>query len=172
MPASFIVRDIEPNDRPRWEPLWQDYQTSRKVPEEITETTWRRFFDGLEPVYALVAEEREAVIGFVHYLLHRSTAMVGPTCYLQDMFTMETERGRGVGRAMIDAVCARAKAAGASRVYSKSVRSMPQHGRSTTRSRRSQLLCNIVRTYELCRRGACANTATLAQSLNGIVPGG
>jgi GNAT superfamily N-acetyltransferase len=43
--------------------------------------------------------------------------MLGPTCYLQDMFTMETERGRGVGRALIDAVCARAKAAGASRVY-------------------------------------------------------
>jgi GNAT superfamily N-acetyltransferase len=84
---------------------------------EVTETTWRRFFDGLEPVYALVAEEGEAVIGFAHYLFHRSTAMFGPTCYLQDMFTMETERGRGVGRALIDAVCARAKAAGATRVY-------------------------------------------------------
>jgi hypothetical protein len=66
LPASFIVRDIGPDDRPRWEPLWQDYQTSRKVPAEVTETLWRRFFDGLEPVYALVAEEGEAVIGFVH----------------------------------------------------------------------------------------------------------
>ena len=52
------------------------------------------------------------MIGFVHYLFHRSTAMMGPMCYLQDMFTVETERGQGVGRAMIDAVCARAKAAG------------------------------------------------------------
>jgi GNAT superfamily N-acetyltransferase len=117
LPASFTVRAIEPSDRPRWEPLWRDYQSSRKCPEEVTETTWRRFFDGLEPVYALVAEEGEVVIGFVHFLFHRSTAMLGPTCYLQDMFTMETERGRGVGRALIDAVCARAKAAGASRVY-------------------------------------------------------
>ncbi len=117
MPALFIVRAIEPKDRPLWEPLWQSYQTARKVPAEVTETTWRRFFDGLEPVYALVAEEGEAVIGFVHYLFHRSTAMLGPTCYLQDMSTMETERGRGVGRAMIEAVCARAKAAGAGRVY-------------------------------------------------------
>jgi len=117
MPASFIVRDIEPNDRPRWEPLWQVYQTYRKVPAEVTETTWLRFFDGLEPVYALVAEEGEAVIGFVHYLFHRSTAMLGPTCYLQDMFTVESERGRGVGRAMIEAVCVRAKSAGARRVY-------------------------------------------------------
>lgn len=117
MTVSFIVREAEPGDRLRWEPLWQDYQTSRKVPEEVTETTWRRFFDGLEPVYALVAEEGDAVIGFVHYLFHRSTAMLGPTCYLQDMFTMESARGRGVGRALIEAVCVRAKAAGASRVY-------------------------------------------------------
>ena len=117
MPALFIVRGVERNDRPRWEPLWHDYQTVRKVPAEVTETTWRRFFDGLEPVYALVAEKDEAVIGFAHYLFHRSAAMLGPTCYLQDMFTMETERGKGVGRAMIEAVCARAKAAGADRVY-------------------------------------------------------
>ena len=78
----------------------------------MTETTWRRFFDGLEPVYALVAEEGEAVIGFVHYLFPPLDRDAGPTCYLQDMSTMETERGRGVGRAMIEAVCARAKAAG------------------------------------------------------------
>jgi len=117
VPASFIVRDVEVTDRPRWEPLWQGYQTRGTIPDEVTETTWRRFFDGLEPVHALVAEEGDALIGFVHYLFHRSTAMLGPTCYLQDMFTVEGARGRGVGRAMIDAVCVRAKAAGASRVY-------------------------------------------------------
>jgi GNAT superfamily N-acetyltransferase len=117
LPAAFIVRDVEPKDRPRWEPLWQGYQTFRKLPEEITEMTWRRFFDGLEPVHALVAEEGEALIGFAHYLFHRSTAQIGSVCYLQDMFTVEAARGRGVGRALIEAVCARAKAAGASRVY-------------------------------------------------------
>jgi hypothetical protein len=53
--ASFIIRDIELNDRVRWEPLWRAY--SRPIPEEVTEMTWRRFFDGLEPVHALVAEE-------------------------------------------------------------------------------------------------------------------
>jgi GNAT superfamily N-acetyltransferase len=83
----------------------------------VTEVTWQRFFDGLEPVHALVAEEGEALIGFVHYLFHRSTAKVGPICYLQDMFTVEAARGRGVGRALIEGVCACAKAAGASRVY-------------------------------------------------------
>jgi GNAT superfamily N-acetyltransferase len=117
LPASFLVRHVEPKDRPRWQLLWRDYQTFRQIPEEVTEVTWRRFFDDLEPVHALVAEEGEAVIGFAHYLFHRSTAQIGPVCYLQDMFTVETARGRGVGRALIEAVCACAKAAGAARVY-------------------------------------------------------
>jgi GNAT superfamily N-acetyltransferase len=118
LPDSFIVRDVELKDRPRWEPLWRDYQTfSGTIPEEVTEMTWRRFFDGLEPVHALVAEEGEALIGFVHYLFHRSTAQIGSVCYLQDMFTVEIARSRGVGRALIEGVCVRAKAGGASRVY-------------------------------------------------------
>jgi len=38
-------------------------------------------------------------------------------CYLQDLFTAEAARGKGVGRKLIEAVYQRAKAAGASRVY-------------------------------------------------------
>jgi GNAT superfamily N-acetyltransferase len=53
----------------------------------------------------------------VHYLFHRSTILAGPTCYLQDLFTSEAARGRGAGRALIEAVYAKAHAAGASRVY-------------------------------------------------------
>jgi GNAT superfamily N-acetyltransferase len=40
-----------------------------------------------------------------------------PTCYLQDLFTIDSARGKGVGRALIDAVCREAHAAGSSRVY-------------------------------------------------------
>ena len=119
MPASFTVRPVEPGDRPRWEPLWQGYLTfyKAKLPPEVTEITWRRFFDGIEPMHALVAEEGTALIGVVHYLFHRSTWMIGPNCYLQDLFTVEAARGKGVGRALIEAVYRDAKEAGASRVY-------------------------------------------------------
>jgi GNAT superfamily N-acetyltransferase len=53
----------------------------------------------------------------VHYIFHRNTAMIGPVCYLQDLFTAEKARGRGVGRALIEAVYTRAKEAGSPRVY-------------------------------------------------------
>jgi GNAT superfamily N-acetyltransferase len=43
--------------------------------------------------------------------------MIGPTCYLQDLFTAESARGQGIGRALIESVYERAKAAGSQRVY-------------------------------------------------------
>ena len=79
--------------------------------------TWSRFFDAYEPVHALVAEKDGQLLGLVHYLFHRSTSMMEPTCYLQDLFTAEADRGNGAGRALIEAVYARAKAAGSPRVY-------------------------------------------------------
>jgi GNAT superfamily N-acetyltransferase len=87
------------------------------LPAEITRMTWARFFDAYEPVHGLVAESEGKLVGLVHYLFHRSTTMIEPTCYLQDLFTDETARGRGVGRALIEAVYQRAKLAGGTRVY-------------------------------------------------------
>jgi len=43
--------------------------------------------------------------------------MIAPTCYLQDLFTNEASRGRGIGRALIESVYERATAAGSPRVY-------------------------------------------------------
>jgi GNAT superfamily N-acetyltransferase len=57
------------------------------------------------------------LLGLVHYLFHRSTIQLEPTCYLQDLFTLEAARGRGVGRALINGVYERAQAAGLKRVY-------------------------------------------------------
>ena len=59
----------------------------------------------------------EELVGFVHYRFHRNTAMIEPVCYLQDLFTAPSARGRGIGRNLIEAVYAAAEAAGSSRVY-------------------------------------------------------
>jgi GNAT superfamily N-acetyltransferase len=79
--------------------------------------TWSRFFDVYEPVHALVAEKDGQLLGLAHYLFHRSTIQIGPTCYLQDLFTAEAARGKGIGRALIEAVYVRAREAGCPRVY-------------------------------------------------------
>jgi GNAT superfamily N-acetyltransferase len=114
-----IVRAVTADDFARWAPLWDGYNTfyQRTLAAEITATTWARFLDDAEPVHALVADDAGALVGLVHYLFHRSTTLIGPTCYLQDLFTAEPARGAGIGRALIEAVYERAAAAGASRVY-------------------------------------------------------
>ena len=116
---EFTIRPARPDDFERWLPLWTGYNTfyKRTVPDEITRLTWQRFFDHYEPMHCLVAERGNALLGIAHYLFHRNTTMIGPTCYLQDLFTVTEARGKGVGRALIDGVYAAAREAGASRVY-------------------------------------------------------
>jgi GNAT superfamily N-acetyltransferase len=119
MSGALIVRSAAPADFEQWLPLWEGYNSFylRVVPEEVTAMTWARFFDAYEPVHAIVAEIDGQALGLVHYLFHRHTAMAGPICYLQDLFTNEAARGQGIGRALIEAVYERARAAQAPRVY-------------------------------------------------------
>ena len=68
-------------------------------------------------MHALVAERDDELIGVAHYLFQRSTWLINSQCYLQDLYVSEAVRGSGVGRALIAAVAAAAKEAGAARVY-------------------------------------------------------
>ena len=52
-----------------------------------------------------------------HYLFHRSTTQIGPSCYLQDLYTADAARGKGIARALIQEVYGHAASAGAPRVY-------------------------------------------------------
>jgi GNAT superfamily N-acetyltransferase len=123
MNADMIIRPIERADHPRWLPLWDGYNAfyGRSGPTalapEITQATWSRLFDPAEPVHALVAERGAELLGLAHYLFHRSTTLLAPICYLQDLFTAPAARGRGVGRALIEAVYEGARSAGSARVY-------------------------------------------------------
>jgi GNAT superfamily N-acetyltransferase len=119
----FTIRAVTRQDYDQWLPLWDGYNAfyGRSGPTalapEITRVTWMRFFDAYEPVHALVADDGGRLLGLTHYLFHRSTTAIEPSCYLQDLFTAEDVRGKGVASALIYAVYERAKLAGAPRVY-------------------------------------------------------
>jgi len=116
---DFTVRAIERGDREQWAPLWRAYLDFYKTAEtpEVTNATWSRLFDALEPVHGLVAAREEKLIGFAHCLFQRSTWLVNARCYLQDLYVSAAERGGGVGRALILAVAETAKQAGAESVF-------------------------------------------------------
>jgi GNAT superfamily N-acetyltransferase len=127
------VRPVTRADFAQWKPLWDGYNAfygrsgPTALPADVTDATWARFFDPEEPVLALVAEDRAPehpgtereprLIGLTHFLYHRSTIQIAPTCYLADLFTADAARGRGVGRALIAAVYEHAGRAGVPRVY-------------------------------------------------------
>ena len=120
---ALLIRDIVPADFPAWLVLWDGYNAfygregPTALPAEITRTTWQRFLDPAEPMQALVAERSGTLVGLAHIIFHRSTTLIEPTCYLQDLFTAQAVRGQGIGRRLIEAVYDRARRAGASRVY-------------------------------------------------------
>jgi len=117
------IRRVDRSDYEQWLALWDGYNEfygrsgPTALPRAITDMTWQRFFDAYEPVHALVAEDGNRLVGLTHYLFHRSTTAIAPSCYLQDLFTLEAERGRGIAHALIEAVYAAASAAGSPRVY-------------------------------------------------------
>ena len=123
MSEPVEIRAVQRSDFPDWKQLWDGYNAfygragDTALAPDITLTTWARFFDAYEPVHALVAEVAGEIVGLAHFLYHRSTILIAPTCYLSDLFTADTVRGRGVGRALISAVYEHAKLAGSPRVY-------------------------------------------------------
>jgi GNAT superfamily N-acetyltransferase len=120
MPSSLVIRSVARTDFVQWQPLWEAYNRfygRDPLPREITQMTWSRFFDAYEPVHALVADKEGQLLGLAHYLFHRSTISIEPTCYLQDLFTKETARSKGIGRALIEAVYSQARIAGSVRLY-------------------------------------------------------
>lgn len=121
--VPITVRAVAPDDHNEWRPLWDEYNAFYErvgptaLPEEVTEATWRRFFDASEPVHCVVAEREGKLVGLCHYIFHRSTSRLARVCYLQDLFTAPDYRGHGIGRALIEAVYGLAQEAGSSRVY-------------------------------------------------------
>ncbi|MCV9942514.1 MULTISPECIES: GNAT family N-acetyltransferase [unclassified Rhizobium] len=117
---TAILRPLEPSDRTAWEPLWEAYQRFYEVviPPETTDLTWARFHDPDEPIHALGAfDEDGRLVGIVHAVFHRSCWLPQWTCYLQDLYVDNSQRGLGTGAVLIEAVADLARANGAGRLY-------------------------------------------------------
>ena len=107
-------------DRAEWAPLWRGYLDFYRaaVDAKTSETTFARLTGGAEPMGGFLARDGDgAAIGLVHWIVHRSCWTVGDYCYLQDLFVAPGRRGGGIGRLLIDAVAAKARELGCSRVH-------------------------------------------------------
>ncbi|AIR03338.1 GCN5 family acetyltransferase [Cedecea neteri] len=120
-PARRVdVRPLTADDREAWQALWQGYLTfyDAQISDNVTDLTWQRMLNEQEPVRGLGAfDEQGNMLGFTHFLYHRSTWSATQYCYLEDLFAAPQARGKGVGRALIEAVRQHAEANNSSRLY-------------------------------------------------------
>lgn len=117
---TITLRAPRPEDRAVWGDLWTGYldfyQTT--LPREVHDTAFARLLsDDPTTFHGLIAWAGDRALGLVHWVHHPHMWRPEGVIYLQDLFTAPAARGRGVARALIEAVYAAADARGAPRVY-------------------------------------------------------
>ena len=119
MATGCTVRDLRATDRAAWDRLWLAYLDFYKedLDPAISDLTFARLLDDSHPFFGLVAEQDGELVGLVNSLVHASTWSRRGYCYLEDLYVSAAERGGGIGRALIEAVYARADELGLDRVY-------------------------------------------------------
>ena len=116
---TVTIRPLEAPDRAAWETLFRAYITfyETSLPEEQYGLSFGRLLDPAEPMHCFVAMEDGSMVGLVHAIFHRSTWLPDVTCYLQDLYVDASQRGKGTGEALIDAVADLARQNKAGRLY-------------------------------------------------------
>lgn len=117
---SLIIRYLEKNDLSQWHRLWSSYLEYYKssVSEEVYENTFERLLDSKCPQQnGLIALQNGKAAGLVHFIYHPHNWRIEDVCYLQDLYTDASLRGKGIGRALIEAVYQEADANGTPSVY-------------------------------------------------------
>lgn len=104
---DITIQPLQVIQQQEWLALWQSYQRFYKVQisAEISQNTWRKLIDDQnQHVYGFAAMVDGKAVGIVHVIEHDSCWTLKPYAYLQDLYTHEGLRGKGVARALIQAV--------------------------------------------------------------------
>ncbi len=118
--SGLEIRPLAPADRSQWDRLWAAYLNfyDTSLPASQYDITFARLLgDDPHDHHGLIAKQDGKPVGIAHYLFHRHGWKVENVCYLQDLYADPQARGKGIGRALIEAVYAKADAAGAPSVY-------------------------------------------------------
>ncbi|MFD2252406.1 GNAT superfamily N-acetyltransferase [Pseudochelatococcus lubricantis] len=113
------VRRVLPEDAAAWRPLYRGYATfyKRDITDAILDQTWVWLHDPVHPLEGLVAVASDGkLVGLAHYRPQPKPLQGNDAGFLDDLFVAPDQRGRGVGRQLIEHLASIARERGWSSV--------------------------------------------------------
>jgi len=101
---TVSIRPATPNDVPTVALLIRALSQYEKLEHEVsmTEDKLRASLFGPRPyAEALLAEEDGKPVGFALFFHNYSTFLAQPGLYLEDLYVLESHRGKGIGKALL-----------------------------------------------------------------------
>ncbi len=118
-PEGVLVRDAVPDDVGHLLDLVRQlarYERSEDAVQATEEDFRHALFCSSPQVFALVAEAKGEIVGIAVYFVSFSTWTGRHGLYLEDLFVVPEHRSRGVGRALLRSLAARALGRGYARL--------------------------------------------------------
>lgn len=118
--SNVQLRALGESDFEDWKVMWGMYLDfyETQLPEDIYTTTFERLLaKDITSQNAIVAVLGDRMVGLVHFIFHPHNWKIEDVCYLQDLYVLDSVRGRGVGRLLIESVYEEADRRGTPTVY-------------------------------------------------------
>jgi GNAT superfamily N-acetyltransferase len=119
MPSEIEVAPVTPGEYEELQPLIAAYQRFygvEEIDEERNRAFFRRFLAPSEDGMLLGARAGGPLLGYACLYWHFSSLQATETVLMNDLYVDEGARGRGIGRALIEATADVARERGASHV--------------------------------------------------------
>ncbi len=119
MPAEIEIVPVSAAEYESLLPViaaYQRFYQADDIDEERNRAFFRRFLAPSEEGMLLGAHAGGAIVGYACLYWHFSSTQAVETVLMNDLFVSEAARGRGIGRALIDASAAVARKRGAAQL--------------------------------------------------------